>query len=216
MTEQLTDREFHEAAGVEDWRALFGGAFSHFRTGTFATGVGLVDRIAELADAANHHPDIDLRYAGVTVRLFTHDVLGLTERDLALARQISATARDLGIEADPSQVQGYNLTIDALDTAKVRPFWAALLGYTEIGDDDLIDPHWRGPMFWFQPMDVPRPERNRIHVDLSLPHDVAERRIAAAVAAGGTIVSDEHAPSWWTLADPEGNEVDVATWQGRS
>jgi 4a-hydroxytetrahydrobiopterin dehydratase len=61
-------------------------------------------------------------------------------------------------------------------------------------------------------MDAPRPQRNRIHVDLYLPQDVAEARIAAALAAGGRIVNDEHAPHWWTLADPEGNEVDVAPW----
>ena len=65
---------------------------------------------------------------------------------------------------------------------------------------------------WFQPMDAPRPERNRLHVDVYLPVDQVEARIEAAVAAGGTVVSDAHAPAWWTLADPEGNEVDLAVW----
>ena len=88
MTERITAQQFHEAAGVEDWRALFSGACAHFRTGTFATGVALVDAIGRLADAANHHPDVDLRYAGVTVRLWTHDVNGLSERDVELAKQI--------------------------------------------------------------------------------------------------------------------------------
>jgi 4a-hydroxytetrahydrobiopterin dehydratase len=64
-------------------------------------------------------------------------------------------------------------------------------------------------------MDTPRPQRNRIHVDVSLPPDEAEARIAAAVAAGGRVLDDSHAPPWWTLADPEGNEADVATWLGR-
>jgi 4a-hydroxytetrahydrobiopterin dehydratase len=48
-----------------------------------------------------------------------------------------------------------------------------------------------------------------------VPHDVAEARVAAAVAAGGRVVFDRFAPAWWTLADPEGNEVDIATWQNR-
>jgi 4a-hydroxytetrahydrobiopterin dehydratase len=48
-----------------------------------------------------------------------------------------------------------------------------------------------------------------------VPHDQAEARVAVALAAGGRLVTDEHAPSWWTLADTEGNEVDVATWAGR-
>jgi 4a-hydroxytetrahydrobiopterin dehydratase len=43
----------------------------------------------------------------------------------------------------------------------------------------------------------------------------AEARVAAAIAAGCHLVSDEFAPAWWTLADAEGNEVDVATWMGR-
>ena len=64
-------------------------------------------------------------------------------------------------------------------------------------------------------MDAPRPQRNRIHVDVWVPHDQAEARVAAALAAGGRLVSDTHAPAWWALADTEGNEADVATWQGR-
>jgi 4a-hydroxytetrahydrobiopterin dehydratase len=68
---------------------------------------------------------------------------------------------------------------------------------------------------WFQQMAEPRPQRNRVHFDLSIPHDAARDRIAAAVAAGGTVVSDGRAPAFWVLADPEGNEVCVCTWQGR-
>jgi 4a-hydroxytetrahydrobiopterin dehydratase len=97
MTEPITPRQFHVAAGVEDWRVLFEGAWAHFRTGSFGAGVALVDAIGELADAANHHPDVDLRYAGVTVRLVTRDVGGLSERDVELARRIPTAARELGV-----------------------------------------------------------------------------------------------------------------------
>ena len=48
-----------------------------------------------------------------------------------------------------------------------------------------------------------------------VPHDQAEAGVAAAIAAGGRLVTDEHAPSWWVLADTEGNEVCVATWMSR-
>jgi len=61
----------------------------------------------------------------------------------------------------------------------------------------------------------PRPQRNRIHIDVWVPHDQAEARVATAIAAGGRLVSDEHAPEWWSLADAEGNEADVATTMGR-
>jgi 4a-hydroxytetrahydrobiopterin dehydratase len=93
-----------------------------------------------------------------------------------------------------------------------------VLGYEYRGDrpdEDLVDPRGRGPSLWFQEMDAPRPQRNRIHVDVWVPHDQAETRVAAAIAAGGRLRSDEHAPEWWTLADAEGNEVDVATVLGR-
>ncbi|MEX1262336.1 MAG: VOC family protein [Actinomycetota bacterium] len=215
MTERVTPRQFHEAAGVEDWRVLFEGACAYFGTGSFAAGAALVDAIGRLADAANHHPDVDLRYAGVTVRLITHSVGGLSERDVQLAQQISAAASELGVPADPAVVQTVQIAIDALVGPDVVPFWRAVLGYRELGDEDLADPHARGPSIWFQEMDAPRPQRNRIHIDVSVPHDQAEARVAAAIAAGGHLVSDEHAPDWWTLADAEGNEVDVATLIGR-
>lgn len=100
MGGQITARQFHAAEGVQDWRVVAGQACAHFRTGSFAAGVELVDAIGELADAADHHPDVDLRYAGVTVRLVSHDVGGLSERDVALARQISDAARELDVPAD--------------------------------------------------------------------------------------------------------------------
>ena len=88
----------------------------------------------------------------------------------------------------------------------VAPFWRAVLGgYVDRDDEyDLIDPHWRQPAINFGQMDVPRPQRNRIHINLYVPYDQAEPRIRAALAAGGHIVTDQFAPSWWVLADSEG------------
>jgi 4a-hydroxytetrahydrobiopterin dehydratase len=215
MVSQITPKQFHEAVGFEDWRVVFEGACAYFRTGSFAAGVALVDAIGALADAANHHPDVDLRYGGVTVRLITHSVGGLSELDTALAQQISAAAHELGVPTDPTAVQTIQVSIDALVGPDVIPFWRAVLGYKEMGDEDLVDPRGRGPSFWFQGMDSARPQRNRIHIDVCVPHDEAEARVASAIAAGGHLVSDEHAPHWWTLADAEGNEVDVATMLGR-
>ena len=220
MTDRISPRQFLEAEGVEDWRVLGEGACTYFRTGSFAAGARLVHAISELAGLDDHHPDVDVRYGGVTVRLITiaDDYYGLSKRDVELARQISAMARKLGVSADPSAVQTVLVSIDALVSPAVMPFWRAVLGYQYRGDspeEDLIDPRGRGPSLWFQKMDAPRPQRNRIHIDVWVPHDQAEARVAAAIAAGGRLVSDEHAPSWWTLADAEGNEADVATALGR-
>jgi 4a-hydroxytetrahydrobiopterin dehydratase len=219
MTERITPRQFQEAAGVEDWRVLSEGACTYFRTGSFAAGARLVHAIGQLAGLEDHHPGVDLHDGGVTVRLITitHDYYGLSERDVELARQISAVARELGVPTDPSAVQTVEVTIDALVGPEVMPFWRAVLGYRDRGDspDDLIDPRGRGASFWFQQMDAPRPQRNRMHIDVWVPHDQAEVRVAAAIAAGGRLVTDEHAPSWWVLADAEGNEACVATWMSR-
>jgi 4a-hydroxytetrahydrobiopterin dehydratase len=62
-------------------------------------------------------------------------------------------------------------------------------------------------------MDEARPQRNRIHLDLDVAVDVVERRVADALAAGGRLVTDAFAPSWWVLADPEGNEICLCTWR---
>jgi 4a-hydroxytetrahydrobiopterin dehydratase len=208
MSETISPQRFHQF----DWRVIRDVAATHFRTGSFAKGLALVDAIGELAETANHHPDIDLRYRGVTVRLKTHSEGGLTERDVALARQISDAARELGIPIDLTGLQTIQVAIDALVIPDVLPFWRAVLGYEDEDDEDIFDPHTKGPPFWFQQMDAPRPQRNRIHIDVYVPHDQAEARVAAALAAGGQVVNDENAPQWWTLADAEGNEVDVAPW----
>ena len=218
--ERITPGQFHESAGVGDWRVVAEGACAYFRTRSFEAGARFVQRIGELADIGNHHPDADLRDEGVTVRLITvtDDYTGLSRRDIDLARLISAVARELGAPADPSVVQTVQVSVDALVSAQVMPFWRAVLGYEYRADspeEDLVDPRGRGPGFWFQRMDTPRQQRSRIHIDVWVPHDQAEARIAAALAAGGHLVSDENAPSWWTLADAEGNEVDVATSMGR-
>jgi 4a-hydroxytetrahydrobiopterin dehydratase len=215
MTEKISPATFHAAEGVDDWRVVFEGACAHFRTRTFVAGLALVNEIGRLAETAQHHPDIDLRYGAVTVRLSTHEVRGLSQRDVSLAQQISAAARDLGVTADPSAVQTVQVAVDAVVSTDLLPFWRAVLGYEQFGDEDLLDPRRRGPAIWFQQMEEPRTGRNRIHVDISVPHDQAEARVAAGVAAGGRVVSDRYAPAWWTLADPEGNEVDIATWMGR-
>ena len=132
-----------------------------------------------------------------------------------MAKRISEVARDLGVPVDLTGLQIIQIAIDALVIPDVLPFWRAVLGYLQVADEDLIDPQFQEPPFWFQQMDAPRPQRNRFHIDLYVPHDQAEARVAAAIAAGGHVVSDEHAPGWWTLADAEGNEVDVASWPDR-
>jgi len=211
----LTSTQVSESDGLEDWRVLLRSLHTSFKTGSMAKGLDFAARVGASADEANHHPDLTVTYPRVHVLLTSHDADGLTQRDVDLARKISAIAKELGINAEPSVVASLEIAIDALDIPLVKPFWEAVLGYKPHSDDDCVDPYGRGPAFWFQQMDAPRPQRNRIHIDVTVPHDVADQRIAAALAAGGTLVSDEAAPAFWVLADPEGNEACICTWQGR-
>ena len=220
MTDGITAREFHETDGVEEWRVLGDGACAYYRTGSFVTGARLVQAISELAGIDDHSPDIDLRPDGVTVRLLTtaDDYYGMSMRDVELARQISAVAREQGLAADWTAVQSVLVIPGAPDTAAVMPFWRAVLGYEprpDSPDEDLVDPRNRWPAFWFEAMDEPRQGGGAIHVCVWVPVEQAEARVAAALAAGGHLVRDDRAPSWWTLADAAGNEADVASTANR-
>jgi 4a-hydroxytetrahydrobiopterin dehydratase len=101
----------------------------------------------------------------------------------------------------------------------VAPFWRALLGYEprlDSPEEDLVDPRGRGTALWFEQMNEARADGGgAIHIAVWVPFEQAEARIAAALAAGGRMVRDEFAPSWWTLADAAGNEADIATVKGR-
>ena len=68
---------------------------------------------------------------------------------------------------------------------------------------------------WFQDTDSEAPDRQRWHLDISVPREVAEERIQAAIDAGGRLVSDERAPAFWVLADPDGNLACICTWESR-
>jgi 4a-hydroxytetrahydrobiopterin dehydratase len=213
----MSGSSLHQGFHETGWRLLAYAAGTHVRIGTFREGVALAEAIGELSVASGRYPDVDLRSDGVTVRL-TRTVSGDSGEfeefdgdDVELAAQISAAARKLGMAVDLSGLQSFQIAIDAMNIPDVVPFWAAVLGYDRVSDV-VADPLREGPTVWFQQMDAPRPQRNRIHLDLYLPQDQAQARIDAALAAGGRIVNDARAPSWWTLADPEGNEVDVAPW----
>jgi 4a-hydroxytetrahydrobiopterin dehydratase len=221
MTDQISPKQFHESEGVEDWRLTSEGITAFFRTRSFAESAQFVQAISELQGVEVHHPGVDVRHDGVTVHMvtYTNDYFGPGQRDVDLARRISAVARKLNLTADPSAVQSLLIIPGATDITKVMPFWRAVLGYEPRRDspeEDLVDPHDRGPAFWFEQMDEPRLDGGgAIHVAVWVPYEQAEKRIAAALAAGGRMVRDEFAPSWWTLADAAGNEADIATTMGR-
>lgn len=206
-----------QGEGLDDWRYLRGALHARFATGDFVSGVRFVEAITEAAEAADHHPDVDLRYSHVDLHLVSHDVGFVTQRDVRLAREISSLATTQGAPSAPQAISKLEIGIDTADTARLIPFWAAVLGLdpTKGEDDEVIDPDGILPALWFQATDPHDEPRQRFHLDLTIPPELVEERIAAAVAAGGTLVTDEHAPRFWVLADPDGNKICLCTWQGR-
>lgn len=97
-TKTLTPTEIADAA-LADWRHDGDTLTARFATGDFATGLDLVARIGVSAEEANHHPDLTLSYPDVTVTLSSHDVGGVTSRDIRLARSASEHAAALGVTA---------------------------------------------------------------------------------------------------------------------
>ena len=210
---RTTAKAFHDAEGVEDWRVLFSGAHAFYRVKSFSEAASFVAAVAEVAEAVGHDPDVDVRAEGVTVRTASGEYGQLSQGDVELARGISGVARRLGLEPDPAQVQVVNIAVAQDSGADVGPFWAAVLGYRSLGPkEDVVDRHRRNPQVSFQGLKPPKPGRGRTHIDVSLPADQAQARIAAALEAGGRLVDETHAPHWWTLASPENHKVDIAAW----
>jgi 4a-hydroxytetrahydrobiopterin dehydratase len=215
---RLSRREISDAVGGLGWRFVLGTVRTHVLTGSLAEGAGFAGRVAALPGSGGHVL-LDVRDDRVVVTVRSIAADWVLPFDVELAHQITDLAAALGLTTsftgEPRSVQVVEIGIVALDIPAVRPFWKAVLGYVDAGDNALIDPLFQAPAVWFQQMAAPRPHRNRIHFDVSVPHDEARRRMDAALAAGGRIVYDAEAPAFWVLADAEGNEACVTTWQGR-
>ena len=212
--------------GLDDWRAMLDAGT--YYPADLERGTALVEAAARLADDAAIRLPINLRSEGVA--LWTgKDRWGLPGYE-DVARQVQRAAREAELVADLREIRDLQISIDAQDVAKVRSFWEAALGYRPLTDivpegspTDLYDPHGINPPLTFQRIDpgldpdhaARAAQRGCIHVDLFVPDDQAEARIAVAVAAGGQVIYDAEAPDWWTLADPEGNELDIAVSVGR-
>jgi 4a-hydroxytetrahydrobiopterin dehydratase len=239
---RLTRPEISAGITGLGWRFILGAARTHVRVGSLAQAASVAGHVIDAAGGdADESLRVDIRRDHVILTLQSLRSGWVNRREVELASRISAAVRELGLITDPDvsgdgargdggdrgdgagtvrSAQVLEIAIDAMDIAAIRPFWRAVLGYgDETGKsgptDALVDPAWESPSIWFQQMDAPRPQRNRIHFDVSVPHDEARNRIRAALAAGGTLLYDAEAPAFWVLGDAEGNEACVTTWQGR-
>lgn len=208
-----------EDAGTADWLSVWS-AMACYRTPSTAQQRALAAAAAGLADRAGFPLLVDLRPGLVVLDSgkdqWDPEAHGL---DLAfgdLAAQLQAAARELGAEADPALPRLVQLFLDAADVATVRAFWVAALGYTpdrRAGLTDVHDPRRLDPVLVLQELDASeterRRQRNRTHVRLAVPSDLAQARVAAAVAAGGRLV--EESAGRWRVMDPEGNDLVVVS-----
>jgi 4a-hydroxytetrahydrobiopterin dehydratase len=201
------------AADLADWRKLGQALHARFAVDLGAAG-DFVAAVGRLPGAVDHAPDLRITQGAVDVTVCTRqDGRWVTTSDLELARAISGVAHDQGLTAEPGAVTQLELALDTAHDDVVAPFWAALLtGSTDNRvHDSVFDPTDRVPSLWFQGTDPHEPPRQRWHFDLWLAPEVADGRIAAAVAAGGSVVDDAQAPAFTVLADPDGNRVCVCT-----
>lgn len=218
------------SAAVADigWRYLLGTLAVSVPVQSLAQGSAMAAAAVQACgQGADGHLRVDLRPDRIELSVQDRRAGVVTGVDAELAHRVAAAvaASGLGLAVStsagsPRPVQMLEIAIDAIDIPAIRPFWKAVLGYVdEVGGDGvaggIVDPAGQLPAIWFQQMDAPRPQRNRVHFDITVAHDEAEPRVRAALAAGGRLVDDSFARSYWVLADAEGNEVCVCTWSDR-
>jgi 4a-hydroxytetrahydrobiopterin dehydratase len=204
-------REFLAAEGVDDWVVLHGGATAVFRVPSLGEAAQLAEAVAQVPGLEGSGAVLTIADGCLSVRL-TRGVFRLEERHIAIARAVSAMARERGAVADRTGAQEVSLAIAAKPDAVDVGFWRAVLGYAGLDDDNAIDPLGHGSTVWMQELDPAKPLRHAMHVDVSVAREHVQARLAAALAAGGRIVHHWNAPEAWTLADRAGNRVCLCAW----
>ncbi|MET0673787.1 MAG: VOC family protein [Microbacterium pygmaeum] len=210
--EWISPAAFHRGDGVSDWRVTGTGPQAVFTATSLSQAASLVAPVVAAAARFGLRPDIDVRAEGVVVRIPDRSFEGIPAAAVEFAAVVSAAAADLSLTADPSRAQSIGIYVAQHSQADVRPFFQAALGYEPLGDTDAVDPLRCGPQLAFNPIDGDTPARGRTHFDVFVPADQARARVAAALAAGGRLVDESHAPDWWTLASPDNHGVDIASW----
>jgi 4a-hydroxytetrahydrobiopterin dehydratase len=204
-------RAFLAGDGVEDWVVLHGGPVAAFGVGSLRDAARLAAAIAELGGLDEPNVALTATQRWLTVRL-TRELWGIENHHIALARAISAVAAAQGARADRSAVQEVQFAVAAKPDSIDLDFWRAVLGYEPLAPDNGLDPLGHSSTVWMQGLDPENALRHAMHIDVSVAREHAEARLAAALAAGGTIVDESNAPAAWILRDRSGNKVCIAAW----
>jgi 4a-hydroxytetrahydrobiopterin dehydratase len=217
VVERLNNQQIRDA-GLADWRKLSQPLCARYVTPNLAEAAAFVSAVAEVLGPDGHHLEARLTRDAIDLSVCTRDDgLWVTQKDIDLARAISDIADQNGLVADPKGVTQLEVGLDTAHEDTVGPFWSALLTGSPDNKfyDSIFDPTGRIPTIWFQGTEDHEAPRQRWHFDVWLAPEVADERIAAAVASGGSVVDASQAPSFIVLADPDGNRVCVCTALGR-
>jgi 4a-hydroxytetrahydrobiopterin dehydratase len=203
--------DFLAADGLDDWVVLHGGPTAVFQAMSLSDAAKLASTIAQLPELDENHTQLNIVSNRLTIRL-TREVWKIESAHIDLARTISNVAASLGAEAQPHLVQEVQIAIAAKPKDIDLKFWRAVLGYEPMLDDNAADPLGNSSVVWMQEIEDEKELRHAMHLDVSVPKEIAEKRLSAAVNAGGVVVDDSHAPAWWVLADRSGNKVCIVSW----
>jgi 4a-hydroxytetrahydrobiopterin dehydratase len=212
-------------AQLTDWRKLAQGLHARYVVADFRSGASLLASVGDAVDGLGDHLRATVGDGFLDLKLITldavyrdgdgneHEVEWVTERDVDLARQISEVAAEHGARPDTAGIMNVELALDTAHEVRLAPFWSALLtggqearGRGTIGND-VRDADGRVPYLWFQETEDHETPRQRFHLDVFVPGEHARQRIAAALDAGGVVVSEED--GFTILADPDGNKACV-------
>jgi 4a-hydroxytetrahydrobiopterin dehydratase len=202
---------FLAAEGLDNWVVLHGGATAVFRVGSLSEAIRLAEAVSEAPGFEGSGALLTIGDSSLTIRL-SRDIWQLEPGHVELARAVSAVARAHGAVAERAAVQEVQLAIAAKPDAIDVGFWRAVLGYVPMAEDNAVDPLGHGSTVWMQQLDAAKPLQHAMHIDVSVAREHVRARLEAALAAGGRIVDDSNAPSWWTLSDRAGNRVCIAAW----
>ena len=204
------------------WTIVDGRLEISVRAQDFTQAIEFVNRFTNFAEAQDHHPDFEVRYNTVRMRVISHDVGHLTSRDVQFATSVDVLIDEMQLKRQPEKITRTQLVLISTDVASIKPFWQAVLGFQEAKNDEnvLVDRSDVLPSIRFQQYadsDEAQKDDNLLgalgqaHLDVFIPADLAQGRVEEALEAGGKLLNATHSPSEWELSDIDGNRAFVRT-----
>lgn len=204
------------------WTVVDGRLEISVRAKDFTQAIEFINRFTNFAEAQDHHPDFEVRYNTIRMRVLSHDVGHLTDRDIRFATAVDVLIEEMQLKRQPEKIARTHLVLVSADVAAIKPFWQAILNFKEVKGDEnlLVDRSDVLPAIRFHQFADTSASTDEVnlsgalgkaHLDVFLPADQATSRVQAAVEAGGKLLNDTAEPTEWELSDADGNRIFVRT-----